>query len=117
MEFAREPAGGGCGREWCFPVQCMVVARICQAVSHGIAVHAACEVLPSAVEWTPLSSYSPGLAERADGALSPGGVTFQYPPPCGMTLTHLVYAVPGNDNCGGSPIQFMELSRRSALCG
>ena len=22
-----------------------------------------------------------------------------------MTLTHLVYAVPGNDNCGGSPIR------------
>ena len=35
-----------------------------------------------------------GLAERADGALSPGGVTFQYPP-CGMTLTHLVYTVLG----------------------
>ena len=50
LEFAREPAGGGCGREWWFPVQCMVVARICQAVSHGGAAHAACEVLPSAVE-------------------------------------------------------------------
>ena len=35
LEFAREPAGGGCGREWWFPVQCMVVARICQGVSHG----------------------------------------------------------------------------------
>ena len=34
-----------------------------------------------------------GLAERADGALSPGGVTFQYPP-CAMILTHLVYTVP-----------------------
>ena len=26
-----------------------------------------------------------GLAERADGALSPGGVTFQYPPLCDDT--------------------------------
>ena len=46
LEFAREPAGGGYGREWCFPVQCMVVARICQAVSHGDAAHAAFEDAP-----------------------------------------------------------------------
>ena len=56
LEFAREPAGGGCGREWCFPVQCMVVARICQGVSHGDEARAAFEMLPSAVEWTHLSS-------------------------------------------------------------
>ena len=43
LEFTREPAGGGCGRERCFPVQCVVVARICQAVSHGMAAHAAVE--------------------------------------------------------------------------
>ena len=28
LEFAREPAGGGYDRAWCFPVQCMVVARL-----------------------------------------------------------------------------------------
>ena len=58
LEFAREPAGGGYGRAWCFPVQCTVVARICQGVSHGEAAHAAFKMLPSAVEWTHLSSYS-----------------------------------------------------------
>ncbi len=46
LEFAREPAGGGYGRAWCFPVQCTVVARICQGVSHGEAAHAAFKELP-----------------------------------------------------------------------
>ena len=58
LEFAREPAGGGCGREWCFPVQCMVVARLPGCIPRGNAAHAACEMLPSALERTHLSSYS-----------------------------------------------------------
>ena len=74
LEFAREPAGGGYDRAWCFPLQCVVVARLPRV---GNAAHAAFGMLP-----TPVLVLA-GLAERADGALSPGGVTFQYPPPVG----------------------------------
>ena len=58
LEFAREPAGGGCGREWWFPVQCVVVARLPGRIPRGNAAHAAFGMLPNAVEWTHLSSYS-----------------------------------------------------------
>ena len=58
LEFAREPAGGGYGREWWFPVQCMVVARLARAYPTGNAARVAFEELPSAVERTHLSSYS-----------------------------------------------------------
>ena len=55
LEFAREPAGGGYDRAWCFPLQCVVVARLPRV---GNAAHAAFGMLPNAVERTHLSSYS-----------------------------------------------------------
>ena len=51
QEFAREPAGGGYDKAWCFPLQCVVVARLPRG---GNAAHAAFGMLPNAGERTHL---------------------------------------------------------------
>ena len=55
LEFAREPAGGGYGRAWC---SAWLLHAFPGFIPRGNAAHAAFQMLPNAVEWTHLSSYS-----------------------------------------------------------
>ena len=67
-------------------------------------------MLTSAVEWTHLSSYSRVSLSGPE----PRRRNLPVSPLCDDTHAFCIHS---SENCGGSPIQFMELSRRSALCG